>query len=79
MNDIAYTHAYTQQTAPCIICQQALEVRPTKGRKSGKPSIMVICPNDGRHFRGFINDQNYVRQVLDQMESTVENDAEEEA
>jgi hypothetical protein len=28
----------------------------------------LICQADGRHFRGFINDQVYVRQVLARLE-----------
>jgi hypothetical protein len=53
---------------PCLICQQPLVLRLTKGRKSGKPSLMLICPQDGRHFRGFITLQSYVRQVLARLE-----------
>jgi hypothetical protein len=30
---------------------------------------MLICPADGRHFRGFINDQDYVKQVLSKLEA----------
>ena len=30
---------------------------------------MFICPNDGRHFRGFITDQNYVAGVLARLEA----------
>ena len=54
--------------APCLICRQPLAIRPSRGRKSGKPSLMVICPADGRHFRGFINDQAYVQEVLARLE-----------
>lgn len=54
--------------APCLICRQPLTIRPCRGRKSGKPSLMVICPVDGRHFRGFINDQAYVKEVLARLE-----------
>ena len=32
---------------------------------------MFICPNDGRHFRGFITDQKYVKSVLDTADSVV--------
>ena len=53
---------------PCLICRQPLTIRPSRGRKSGKPSLMVICPVDGRHFRGFINDQAYVKEVLARLE-----------
>jgi hypothetical protein len=30
---------------------------------------MLICPQDGHHFRAFINDQVYVRQVLEKLEA----------
>jgi hypothetical protein len=29
---------------------------------------MLICPQDGRHFRGFINDQTYVKGVMAKLE-----------
>jgi hypothetical protein len=53
---------------PCIICGSGLVLRTAQGRKSRKPFLMVICPQDGRHFRGFINDQGYVKQVLARLE-----------
>ena len=53
---------------PCLICGQALDLRTARGRRSGKPFIMLICPIDGRHFRGFITDQTYVTQVLARLE-----------
>jgi hypothetical protein len=53
---------------PCIVCGSGLVLRTARGRKSGKPFLMVICPQDGRHFRGFINDQGYVKQVLARLE-----------
>ena len=53
---------------PCLICQQPLTLRLARGRKSGKPFLMLICQVDGRHFRGFINDQSYVKQVLAHLE-----------
>ncbi len=54
----------TTQEIPCLVCRQPLALRLARGRKSGKPSIMLICPTDGRHFRGFISDRAYVGQVL---------------
>ena len=48
----------------CLVCHGPLALRLARGRKSGKPSIMLICPTDGRHFRGFISDRAYVAQVL---------------
>ena len=53
---------------PCLICGDPLTVRLARGRKSGKPFIMLICGWDGRHFRGFITDQNYVVELLIRLE-----------
>jgi hypothetical protein len=53
---------------PCIVCGSGLVLRTARGRKSGKPFLMLICAQDGRHFRGFINDQGYVKQVLARLE-----------
>ena len=52
----------------CPICSDALSVRLARGRKSNKPFVMLICSQDGRHFRGFINHRPYVKQVLDSLE-----------
>lgn len=52
----------------CPICHQPLSVRLTKGRKSKKPFLMLICPVDGRHFRGFIGDRGFINQSIDQVE-----------
>ncbi len=54
----------TAPTIPCLVCRQPLALRLARGRKSGKTSIMLICPSDGRHFRGFISARAYVGQVL---------------
>ncbi len=51
----------------CPICNNNLSIRTAKGRKSNKPFIMLICKEDGRHFRGFITDQQYVKKVLSMM------------
>ena len=48
----------------CPICSSTLSVRIAKGRKSNKLFIMMVCGKDGRHFRGFITDQPYVKRVL---------------
>ena len=53
----------------CPICHQALSVQLARGRRSGKPFIMTICPQDGRHFRGFISDRTFVRGVLERLEA----------
>ena len=49
----------------CLICSSPLSIRMAKGRKSNKPFIMLVCPRDGRHFRAFISDQEYIRKILD--------------
>ena len=59
---------------PCPVCRRNLDLRMARGRKSGKPFLMLVCGKDGRHFRGFINDQDYVRSVLDQVEETIGSD-----
>jgi hypothetical protein len=53
----------TSQRLPCLVCGAQLAVRVARGRKSGKPFVMIICPLDGRHFRGFIGDREYVGRV----------------
>ena len=53
---------------PCIVCGAGLTLRTARGRKSGKCFLMLVCPQDGRHFRGFINDQDYVKEVLARLE-----------
>ena len=58
----------TTPAAPCPVCSRSLTVRPAEGRKSGKPFIMLVCPEDGRHFRGFITDKAYVGRVMDRAE-----------
>lgn len=51
----------TAQTVPCLICGTCLSLRTARGRKSNKAFLMLVCPVDGRHFRGFITDLNYVK------------------
>ncbi len=52
------------KTIGCPICSNPLSVTFAKGRKSNKPFIMLKCEQDGRHFRGFITDQDFVRRIL---------------
>ena len=54
---------------PCPVCRSPLDLRVARGRKSGKPFLMLVCPQDGRHFRGFIADRVYVRQVVVRLEA----------
>lgn len=69
MTGSAYTPAYRGPGIPCVVCRGPLAIRVVHGRKSGKPFLMLVCTEDGRHFRAFINDQAYVRSVLDRLES----------
>ena len=49
---------------PCPVCGDPVDVRPAQGRKSHKPFVMLVCSRDGRHFRGFINDQEFIARVM---------------
>ena len=62
---LAYTRAYRRIDIPCLVCREPLTIRPARGRRSGKPFVMLVCAADGRHFRAFINDQAYVRRILE--------------
>ena len=54
---------------PCLVCNGPLELRIAHGRKSNKPFLLLVCPVDGRHSRGFIADKEYVRGVIRRAES----------
>lgn len=53
----------------CPVCSVRMSVQIAHGRKSNKLFIMLKCPVDGRHFRGFISDQDYVAGVLSDVEA----------
>ncbi len=57
-------------TIGCPVCSKPLSVTVAKGRKSNKPFIMLKCDVDGRHFRGFITDQDFVRRILQNRTNT---------
>ena len=52
---------------PCPLCGQGLRIKLARSKK-GKPSNALSCPVDGRHFRGFITDRDYVARFVDQLE-----------
>ena len=56
------------QSLQCPVCGQPLSFRLARGRKSGKPFLMVMCLLDGRHFRGFIGDREYLARLMDYLE-----------
>ncbi len=61
----------TVQGPSCPVCGKCLSLKFARGRKSGKAFIMVICPQDGKHFRGFISERNFVQRVVEQIEAAV--------
>ena len=59
------------RSIPCLVCSEPLTIRLATGRKSQKTFLMLVCGRDGRHFRGFINDRDYVDKVLARLEGPV--------
>ncbi len=55
--------------APCPVCSVPLRIRLARGRKSGKPFVMLVCPSDGRHMRAFVADAAYVGIVIERLEA----------
>ena len=53
----------------CHLCQSPLDLRLARGRKSGKPFVLMICPVDGRHIRAFVADAAYVQNLMDRVEA----------
>ena len=56
------------QSIQCPVCGDPLTFQITRSRKSGKPSLMLKCLRDGRHFRGFICDRDYMQRLLEHLE-----------
>ncbi len=67
MNDSEKSSAYSN-TPNCMVCGEPLDLRRTQGRRSRKPSLMFVCPVDGRHFRAFVTYQPFVDAVLDRLD-----------
>ena len=57
----------------CPVCATPLKLSPAKSRKAKKPKLflMLACPMDGRHFRGFINDKEFVQRFVGAANSAV--------
>jgi hypothetical protein len=62
-------------TIACPICANPLEARIARGRKSSKPFVMLVCRLDGRHFRAFISDQDYVKHVIELQDQNSQNNS----
>ena len=58
------TQETDKTTVSCHICQASLKVKLARGRKSGKPFVMLACPEDGRHIRAFVADRAYVENLI---------------
>ena len=52
---------------PCPICGEMLQVKVTRSRKD-HVALMLVCPTTGKHFRGFINDQDYIEDVIGRLD-----------
>ncbi len=61
----------TASAPVCLICGAALKVALTRSQK-GKVAVGLSCPVDGRHFRGFVNDRDYVTRTI-QATQTLQN------
>ena len=55
-------------TIRCPVCGAVVKAK-TSISKRGKVSLSLACPRDPRDFRVFINNQAFVRRVLDSLES----------
>jgi hypothetical protein len=58
----------SNQSLQCPVCNEPMAFQIARGRKSGKPFLMVKCLRDGRHFRGFVGDKEYVTRLLVRLE-----------
>ena len=68
LKDVQSQETSEHNTVPhCLVCGTTLSLRPAQGRKSLKPFIMMICPINGRHIRGFITDQEFVNKIMDRL------------
>ena len=66
----SYRQTYRQSGIPCIICKQPLNMKIATRRRSGKPSVTLTCSQDVRHFRAFVNDEQFVEQVMQFLEDS---------
>lgn len=49
---------------PCPVCSGPVDMKPAI-RKSGKPSVTLVCRSDAGHFRGFINDPGFINSAIE--------------
>ena len=53
---------------PCFICDSPLTLGLCRPSRTGKRTLHIRCPTDGRHLRGFIAHQPLMDEVLDQLQ-----------
>lgn len=51
----------------CPVCGEPLDARLVRSRQ-GKVALMLVCPQEGRHFRAFLNDPDYIAQVTSRVD-----------
>ncbi len=51
------------KSIPCLICRGPVNLTLHTRKKPGKPFLMLLCQIDSRHYRAFINDEAYVRNI----------------
>jgi hypothetical protein len=44
----------------CPVCNGAVSLEAGMTKKKNKPCLMFVCARSGSHFRGFINDQEFI-------------------
>ena len=54
----------------CPVCRTPMRYGLARSRKAKHPKtfLTVACPSDGRHFRGFIADSDFVSMVVSDLE-----------
>ncbi len=58
------------KTILCPVCSASMHFSLARSRKAKRPKtfLTVACPSDGRHFRGFIADSDFVSTVVGDLE-----------
>ena len=56
-------------TINCPVCGAGLKVN-TSTSKAGKVALVLVCLRDGRDFRAFINNKEYIQEVFDSLETS---------
>lgn len=55
--------------AVCPVCGSILEISLRKTKATGKDFINIVCLIDPKHYRAFINDQDFVRKTVEELEA----------